>query len=416
MTNSSVNIEIKNYEQLKLNSECMNVEKTISVDEITSASSNIMPELPINLKAINPDEKDELTQVESNLVSTSNMTYKNVSFNKNISCSLSLGELIKRVKSEPPVKMIYSPIKDKSFGILYGLPKTGKTLFCESLAMCMAAGRTEFLGKSIDLENRKVLFVSLEESYQGRTLRNITQLSGFNEEEIQSIVENYIVVNEHAPRIIQSKDDWDILVQQVKEHKPGVVFLDSMTRLVNDIENLESAKPALLRFRALAEDYNTAVIVIHHSVKVDQAKPLTLQSIAGSRIVSQEADYVMGINKTIDNRRYLKLLFARYVNDDIDKVDVFKLNENLGMDLMGQEYENNLLLNKSDGRVDDSNPALIFDYFKSKPLNSELTTKELVETLVGPKKMSEPTLHKGIDKLIASGKIIKVSHGIYKIA
>jgi len=416
MTNSSVNIEIKNYEQLKLNSECMNVEKTISVDEITSASSNIMPELPINLKAINPDEKDELTQVESNLVSTSNMTYQNVSFNKNISCSLSLGELIKRVKSEPPVKMIYSPIKEKSFGIVYGLAKTGKTVFCENLAMCIAAGRTDFLGKPIDIDNRKVLFVSLEESYVGRTERNIKQLSSFTPDEIESIEKNYIVVNEHAPRLIQSKEDWDIIIQQVKEHKPGVIFLDSMTRLVNDIENIESAKPALLRLRTLAEEYNTAVVVIHHSVKVDYSKQMTLQSIAGSRIVSQEADFVIGINKSIDNRRYLKLILARYVNDDIDKVDVFKLNENLGIVLMGQENEMNLLLNKSDGRVDDSNPELVFDYFKNKPLNCELVTKELIEVFVEPKKMSEPTLHKAIDKLIATGKITKVSHGIYKIA
>lgn len=413
MTNSSVITESKNYEQLKLNSECMNVEKMISVDE-SASSNNLIPELAFNLKAFNPDGKDELRQGGSNSVST--VTYKNVSFNKNISCSISLGELIKRVKSEPPVKMIYSPIKEKSFGIVYGLAKTGKTVFCENLAMCIAAGRTDFLGKPIDIDNRKVLFVSLEESYVGRTERNIKQLFGFSQEEIESIEENYIVVNEHAPRVIQSKEDWDVIVQQVKKHKPGVVFLDSMTRLVNDIENIESAKPALLKLRSLAEDFNTAVVVIHHSVKVDYAKPMTLQSIAGSRIVSQEADFVIGINKSIDNRRYLKLVFARYVNDDIDKVDVFKLNENLGMDLMGQEYEMNLLLNKSDGRVDDSNPAVIFDYFKSKPLNSELITKELVETFVGSKKMSEPTLHKGIDKLIASGKIIKVTHGTYRMA
>ena len=83
---------------------------------------------------------------------------------------------------------------------------------------------------------------------------------------------------------------------------------------------------------------------------------------------------------------------------------------------MGQENEMNLLLNKSDGRVDDSNPELVFDYFKNKPLNCELVTKELIEVFVEPKKMSEPTLHKAIDKLIATGKITKVSHGIYKIA
>lgn len=59
MTNPSVITEVENYENLKLNSECMNVEKMISVDESTS-SNNSISNLAFNLKVVNPECTDPL--------------------------------------------------------------------------------------------------------------------------------------------------------------------------------------------------------------------------------------------------------------------------------------------------------------------------------------------------------------------
>lgn len=346
-----------------------------------------------------------------------NSTYSSVSFNKNVSISIPLGELLDRIKDEPPRKFVYPGMHENGFGLVYGLAKTGKTVFCENFGMSIAAGREEFLGKPINIDNRKVLFMSLEENYTGRGERNKVQLGAFNESERESILKNYYVVNEHVPRIIETDADWQIITRQIEEVKPGIVFLDSLTRVVSDIENLESAKPAMLRLRQMAEDYKVTVVVIHHSIKIDYAQPMTIQNLAGSRVVSQESDFVIGINKSITNQRYIKLLFTRYDRDDQEKVDLFHFDDNITVKITGQECEGRLLAGKKDNRVDDTNAEkvfnLIFDQYPTTVVKSQELKTALVDCV--PAVMSEPTLFAALGKLIASGRLQKVSHGCYQV-
>jgi RecA-family ATPase len=83
----------------------------------------------------------------------------------------SLRDIIARVKKEPKLKMVYSGIKDKSVGVIFGPSKSGKTMYCENLGMSIAAGAKEYLGLPIDIDNRNVIFLSLEEHYANRTDR-----------------------------------------------------------------------------------------------------------------------------------------------------------------------------------------------------------------------------------------------------
>src|SRR5690606_9535313 len=92
-----------------------------------------------------------------------------------LSYSCPLDEMFKTIKSEPPCIMIYSGIKQNSVGFVFGSSKAGKTIYCENLGMLIAAGASEYLGEPIGLKNGKVLFVSLEEFYRGRTERNLKQ-------------------------------------------------------------------------------------------------------------------------------------------------------------------------------------------------------------------------------------------------
>lgn len=68
-------------------------------------------------------------------------------------------------------KMIYSIIKSNSTGLIYGLAKTGKTIFCENMGMSIAAGRNTFLDDLPDIDNPLVPFLFLEENCKGRTGR-----------------------------------------------------------------------------------------------------------------------------------------------------------------------------------------------------------------------------------------------------
>ena len=144
---------------------------------------------------------------------------KDIVKDKSVPCYTSnIRDMMARVQSEPKMKMIYSGIKENSVGFIFGPSKSAKTIFCENLGFSIASGATSFLDIPLNIENRKVLFLSLEEFYAGRTERNETQLSKLlSSGKGDTWLDNYIVVNENMPRYISTDEEWDILKKVITE-------------------------------------------------------------------------------------------------------------------------------------------------------------------------------------------------------
>ena len=60
---------------------------------------------------------------------------------------LTFSEMLTNFENSPKEKFLFSGIKEKSFGLVFGPSKSGKTIFCENLAMKLAIGASEFFGK-----------------------------------------------------------------------------------------------------------------------------------------------------------------------------------------------------------------------------------------------------------------------------
>jgi len=63
-----------------------------------------------------------------------------------------------KFKDLPPIKTYWYGIPEFSIGFIFGPAKSGKTTFCESLALSIAAMRKEFMNKPLIGLKRKVLF------------------------------------------------------------------------------------------------------------------------------------------------------------------------------------------------------------------------------------------------------------------
>jgi hypothetical protein len=344
---------------------------------------------------------------------------KEIIKDKSVPCYTSnIRDMMARVQSEPKMKMIYSGIKENSVGFIFGPSKSAKTIFCENLGFSIASGATSFLDIPLNIENRKVLFLSLEEFYAGRTERNATQLSKLlSSGKGDTWLDNYIVVNENMPRYISTDEEWDILKKVITENKPGVVFIDSLSRLYEgSIEESKVAKDVMRRLRELSNDTKTTIIVIHHTHKLSNT-PLTINTIAGSRIIAQDADFMIGMNKTLDGKRYLKNVAFRYCNDDFEKVKVFTIENDCWLNITGEEEEAKLLA-AYDGRVSDLNRDKILNFISINTSTEKdfIETKELETSLVKTGELSKQTLHTQLKQLVEDKKIFKITKGKYKVA
>lgn len=338
----------------------------------------------------------------------------------------SLKDMMVKVNSEPLPFMYYSGIKENSVGFVFGPPKSGKTIYCENLAMSIASGSNMYLDQPLNAKNKKVLILSFEEFYSGRTIRNKIQLQRFginsdnldDETEVPDwIKDNYIVISENMPRYISTVEDWDLLRNVIDEIQPGVVIIDSLTRLyAGSIEDSKTAKELMQKLRELANSTKTTIIVIHHAHKLTN-QPLSISTMAGSRVIGQEADFMIGINKTLDGTRYIKEVAFRYLQENSETVKTFNIDESLWISITGNEEEAKLLA-AFDGRKDDINKDLIYNYIASKTSGNESTvcSKTLENKFVATGKISRQTLFNNINKLVAEKKISKVSKGNYSIA
>jgi hypothetical protein len=224
-----------------------------------------------------------------------------------------------------------------------------------------------------------------------------------------------IVVNEDMPRYFASGDDWNILSEMIEEIKPGLVLIDSCSRLhTGSIEDSKVAKELMKNLRELANHHKVTLIVIHHTHKLYNTS-LSINTIAGSRIIAQDADFMIGLSKTLDNKRYIKDVAFRYAPDDSETVKTFIIEDDLWLKVTG-ETEEAKLLSAFDGRKDDLNGEKIYDYLADKgETNGGIApVSELEAQFVKTGVMSQVTLFSQLKKLLFEKRISKVERGEYK--
>lgn len=327
-----------------------------------------------------------------------------------------LKQLIHRANTEPDTPFIWSGIKENSFGFIFGPSKSGKTTICENLAMSLVAGLTEFMGHSITKGNYKVLFISLEEYWKPRSQRNAKQVQYLSESiGNENWLNNYHCIDENVPRQIATEEEWLLLEKLIKHDGANIVIIDSLSRLYSGgIEDSGLAKNLALRLRELTNRLSITLIIIHHTPK-QIGRPITIDSLAGSRMLAQEADFMIGVGRSPEGKRYIKDVAFRYKQEDSENVLTFELN-NYQFAMEGVQLPETVLLKETDGREDSTNTDAIFEYIDEKS-NSEqggCYLKDLIEHFVTGKVMSKATLHNGLNKLQKDEKITKPAKGQYK--
>ncbi len=320
---------------------------------------------------------------------------------------LSIMELIKKSKSEPLPEYIWRGITKGSFGFIYGPSKSGKTILCENLAISLAIGAKDYLGDKLIGIPKKVLLVSLEEYWLGRARRNASQMEHLYESSGTLLEENFLTTEIDFLRYLDSGEDWERLNSLIENSKAEVVIIDSLTRLASNIEESETAKRVTQKLRELTYSLGISMIVIHHSTKIGD-KPINRDSMAGSRVLAQEADFAIAVTRTQLDDRYIKNIFFRYADDYSETVTKFKVNpKNLWIDSI-EEVKELSLYKEMDGRYNSNNADLILNY-----LNSKGTTKtgELEKTFVETNTMGRKTLFNNLKKLKCESLIIQDEKG-----
>lgn len=169
-------------------------------------------------------------------------------------------------------------LPEGSLAILGSRPKLGKSTFARCMALSVATGRP-FL--DLDVVKGDVIYLALEERRasvvsQFRTLAMVG--FGMTESEARDALSHIGLICGPSPKNVIPK-----LRKLVEEHKPVLVLVDTLSRLLrlkdfNDYAETSSALEFLLH---LAHD-GTSILLLHHTKKSDSGDLLGSTGIQAS--------------------------------------------------------------------------------------------------------------------------------------
>ncbi len=136
-----------------------------------------------------------------------------------------------------------------------------------------------------------------------------------------------------------------------------VLIVDNITYLKNATETAKDAMPLMKALIRLKKKYGLSILALAHTPKRDLSKPLTVNDLQGSKMLSNFADSIFAIGESAKdkNLRYLKQIKARnteeiYHADYVATGQVTKPDNFLGFEFLGFgcEREHLKVLSESD--------------------------------------------------------------------
>ena len=176
------------------------------------------------------------------------------------------------------------------------------------------------------------------------------------------------------------------MVKKKAEQGGKIFILDNITFLISKIENGADIIAFMKRLKNLKEEYGLSFLILAHTTKTKDAKPITQDDLAGSKKLMNFTDSAFAMGKSrVDGSIYLKQIKARmgsivYHEDNVLVGGLVNDNNFLHFEDYGTATEESLL-KKSNKAVSD--PTKIEDIELAYTLHSKegLSNRQIAKEL-----------------------------------
>jgi len=256
--------------------------------------------------------------------------------------------------TRPPARRLAGPLLTEG-ELTLGFADTGigKTAFGVQLGNDFARGKSS-TGLPLETEGQRTLLIDFELSDAQHLSRYASSIRTSGYTDVFQFSENFIRA-EIAAASVRRKFDaakWhEILLDEIErvilESEARVVIVDNITYLSPESEK---QKPALALMLALNEikkrPPGCSMLVWAHTPKRKEELPISINDLAGSKILANFADSIFGIGRSCSDpsQRYIKQLKVRsgelvYSANNVALFRFEKPDNFLGFTYMGQDRE-----------------------------------------------------------------------------
>lgn len=198
------------------------------------------------------------------------------------------------------------PVPDRLFGdlwvegelcVLFAPTNAGKSILAVQIADCITKGLS-WGPLACEAAIQNVLYIDFELSDRQFTRRYSQEQNG-----------RYINLFKFSRRFLRAEpitpeeepENWsdfyiDWITFEVERHDAKVVIIDNMTWLSTKLEKANDAGPFMTKLNRLKRKHELSLLLIAHTPKRDQSKPMVIDDLQGSSRLGQFLDSCFAIN------------------------------------------------------------------------------------------------------------------------
>ena len=232
------------------------------------------------------------------------------------------------------------PVQKKLFGtlffeneicILFSDSNLGKSILAVQIGESISSGKriTPF---ELEAESQKVLYFDFE-------LSDMQFFSRYSEGDQLFKFHPNLERAELDPDVDEYPDGYDnfedflltSLEALVTKKGTRVVIVDNITYLKNNNETAKDALPLMKKLKALKKKHSLSFLVVAHTPKRDNSKPICQNDLGGSKMLINFCDSAFAIGKSQQdsNVRYIKQIKVRNAENhyDADNIVLFEIKK-----------------------------------------------------------------------------------------
>lgn len=231
---------------------------------------------------------------------------------------------IEQAKERPIPQMLFGEFWfEGELCILFADTNLGKSILAVQIGNSISKGE-KIAGFKMETQKQSVLYFDFELSdkqFENRYSLNYENHYDFDENLIRVEIDTEMEVPE-----TQTFEEYLIesLEKCIIETKAKVVIVDNITYLKSETEKARDAKPLMQLLNGLKKKYQLSMLVLAHTPKRDNTRPITENDIQGSKMLANfmDSSFAIGLSHSDKNVRYIKQIKQRNVEKIYDSKNV----------------------------------------------------------------------------------------------
>ncbi|WP_417558801.1 AAA family ATPase [Mesoflavibacter zeaxanthinifaciens] len=221
---------------------------------------------------------------------------------------------IEDAKNRPIPNMLFNEFwYEGELAILFADTNTGKSILAVQIADSLSRGKS-ISGFKLEGNPKKTLYLDFELSdkqFENRCSNNYRDHYKFHDNFLRAEIDS----NLELPKKFKTVEDYlcKSIEISVKENEVSVLIVDNLTFISADSEKAKYALGIMKTLKQLKATYGISILVLAHTPKRDDSKPITKNDLAGSKMLMNFCDssFAIGASSKDSSFRYIKQIKQR---------------------------------------------------------------------------------------------------------